>query len=55
MLVWFAPEDVEPKVEAEVPWSMRAPALLLAAACLVFGVTTLSLDVARNATAGLIP
>ena len=40
MLVWFAPDDVEPKVTSEVPWSMRIPGLVLAGLCLVLGVTS---------------
>jgi multicomponent Na+:H+ antiporter subunit D len=52
-LVWFAPKDTVPDVSKEVPWSMRAPALALAAACLVFGLTPWSVDIARSAAAGL--
>jgi multicomponent Na+:H+ antiporter subunit D len=52
-LVWFAPKDVEPKVHAEVPWSMRLPALVLAAACLVFGMTHLCVSIARDAATAL--
>jgi multicomponent Na+:H+ antiporter subunit D len=53
-LAWFAPRDVEPAVEEEVPWSMRIPAALFGAACLVFGVTSLSVDIARAAARALI-
>jgi multicomponent Na+:H+ antiporter subunit D len=52
-LVWFAPKDVVPEVDREVPWSMRGPALVLAAACLVFGMTSISVDIARDAAAAL--
>ena len=48
-LVWFAPADVEPRVTAEVPWSMRLPSLVLAAACLIFGLGPWSVDLARDA------
>ena len=53
-LVWFAPKDVEPKVTEDVPWSMRLPALVLGAACLVFGVYTAHVDIARQAAEGLL-
>ena len=36
--VWFAPADVTPAVEQEVPWSMRLPTLALALACIALGV-----------------
>lgn len=52
-LVWFAPKDVEPAVTSEVPWSMRLPALVLGAACLVFGLTPWSVDLARSAAVAL--
>ncbi|MDA1194161.1 MAG: monovalent cation/H+ antiporter subunit D family protein [Planctomycetota bacterium] len=51
--VWFAPADVEPRVGAEVPWSMRLPTLVLAAACLVFGIAPWSVEFARDAIAAL--
>ena len=53
-LVWFAPRDVEPKVQAEVPWSMRGPALVMAAACLVFGVAPVGVALARRAAEALL-
>ena len=52
-LVWFAPKDTEPMVKQEAPWSMRIPALALAAACLYFGLTSTSVDLARDAAASL--
>ena len=52
-LVWFAPKDVEPSVDQEVPWSMRVPSLILAAACLVFGLTPWSVALARSAAQAL--
>jgi multicomponent Na+:H+ antiporter subunit D len=52
-LVWFAPKDTVPQVDREVPWSMRAPALVLAAACLVFGLTSISVDIAHDAAVAL--
>lgn len=53
-LVWFAPKDVEPAMTEEVPWSMRAPALLLAAACLVFGVLPIGVELAAEAAKALL-
>jgi len=53
-LVWFAPKDHEPLVTTEVPWSMRAPSLVLAAACLVFGLSPYSVALARSAAAALL-
>ena len=52
-LVWFAPKDVEPSVDQDVPWSMRVPSLILAAACLVFGLTPWSVALARSAAQAL--
>ncbi len=52
-LVWFAPKDTEPLVKEEAPWSMRIPALVLAAACLYFGLTSTSVDIARDAALSL--
>lgn len=53
-LVWFAPKDVEPAVAEDVPWTMRLPSLVLAAACLVFGLTPWSVELARSAAAVLL-
>ena len=53
-LVWFAPADVEPKVEREVPWSMRLPALVMGAACLVFGIFPIGVELARQAAEALL-
>ena len=52
-LVWFAPKDVQPPVDQEVPWSMRLPSMVLAGACLVFGLTPWSIDLARSAARAL--
>jgi multicomponent Na+:H+ antiporter subunit D len=52
--VWFAPADVEAAVAEEVPWTMRLPALVLAAACVVFGVTSISIDLALDAARALL-
>ena len=52
-LVWFAPADVQAKVMSEVPWSMRVPALVLAAACLVFGLSPISVRLAQDAARAL--
>jgi len=53
--VWFAPADVEPAVQAEAPWSMRLPTLVLAAACLVFGIAAfLPVDIASAAARALL-
>jgi len=52
-LVWFAPEGTVPRVDREVPWSMRAPALVLAAACLVFGLSPISVRIAADAASAL--
>lgn len=54
-LVWFAPADQESRVEDEVPWSMRLPGLVLAGACLYFGMTSVGADLARTAAEGLLP
>jgi len=53
-LTWFAPADVEPAVGEEVPWSMRIPGLLLAAACLVLGMTPIAVDLAAEAARALL-
>lgn len=51
-LAWFADEDGP--VAEDVPWSMRAPSLVLGAACLVLGVAPLALPVARAAAEALL-
>lgn len=53
-LAWFSPADTTPPVTEEVPWAMRVPALVLAAACLVFGMSTLSIELAREAARALL-
>jgi multicomponent Na+:H+ antiporter subunit D len=53
-LVWFTPPPEKPVIEGEAPWSMRIPALVLAAACLVFGTTSLSVDLARQAAEAIL-
>ncbi len=53
-LVWFAPKDADPKVREDVPWSMRLPAIVLGAACLIFGVYTAHIDIAVEAAEGLL-
>ena len=53
--VWFAPADVEPAMEAEVPWTMRLPTLILAAICIVLGVwATLPVEIAGAAAQSLL-
>ena len=54
-LVWFAPADDEAKIGDDVPWTMRLPGLVLAAACIVFGVTSTGVDFARKAAEALLP
>ncbi|MDJ0973081.1 MAG: monovalent cation/H+ antiporter subunit D family protein [Planctomycetota bacterium] len=53
-LVWFAPKDAEVKVDGEVPWSMRLPALVLGAACLYLFFQPIHLDIARAAAEGFM-
>ena len=53
-LVWFSPSDVEAKIGADVPWTMRLPALALASACLVFGMSSVGVDLARRAAEALL-
>jgi len=53
-IVWFAPKEVEPAVTEEVPWSMRGPALVLASACLFFGVVPIGVDLAADAAKALL-
>jgi multicomponent Na+:H+ antiporter subunit D len=53
-LVWFTPPPEKPVIEGEAPWSMRIPALVFAAACLVFGTTSLSVDLARQAAEAIL-
>ncbi len=52
-LVWFAPKEAVPAVTKEVPWAMRGPALVLAAGCLVFGLSSISVSIARDAARAL--
>ena len=54
-LVWFAPADEEARIGDDVPWTMRIPGLTLAAACLVFGMTSTGADLARQAAKALLP
>ncbi len=54
-LVWFAPAETEAKVTEEVPWSMRIPAMVLAGACLYFGMSSTGADLARQAAKALLP
>lgn len=53
-LVWFTPADVDSKIDGEVPWSMRIPALVLGAACIYFFFDPLHLDIARAAAEGFM-
>lgn len=53
--VWFAPASVTPKMEREVPWSMRVPALVLGACCLFFFFWNTPMAWAREAARGLLP
>jgi multicomponent Na+:H+ antiporter subunit D len=53
-LVWFTPPPEPRTIPDEVPWSMRLPALALAAACIVFGTTSLSVDLARRAAEAIL-
>ena len=52
-LVWFAPGDTVPRVDREVPWSMRVPALILAGACVFFGISPVSVRIAGDAARAL--
>ncbi len=51
-LTWFAPKDTFASVDREVPWGMRAPALVLAGACIVFFFVPIA-DIARDAARAL--
>lgn len=51
-LTWFAPKDTVACVDREVPWSMRLPGLVLAAACLVFFFVPI-VGIARDAAMAL--
>ena len=53
-LVWFTKPEGEPAVSHEVPWSMRAPALVFAGACVVLGVTPVAVDIARETAKALL-
>ncbi len=53
-LVWFPPEDAEIKIDGEVPWSMRIPALLLGATCIYLFFQPVHLDIARAAAEGFM-
>jgi multicomponent Na+:H+ antiporter subunit D len=51
---WFAAPEERRGDLAEAPWSMRAPALALGAACLVLGVLPFPVELARDAAEALL-
>ena len=55
-LVWFTPvdDDTPTQFQGRVPWSMRIPALILAAACIALGVTSTNVEIATSAAEALL-